>query len=349
MRTELEEYCQKKISVQAIFHHFGYTRKNGVSILLNQVKVDEKLLCEHVWIAYQEEFQLLNISNGTLLEFDANVTRYQKSTGYDYGFFDIHNIKVVGQCDDELVIDSVGFYSFPIKKHQAVWQSIKGEKQVFLHDETREIQQDIHILSDDQIDIELYKIKEYGVIEFVWRIKRENRWNKGAMFNPIKYGQAIMVYSNYLIYLPESIYFELKDFYFKVYYSKTNIHLPYLHETRYYQKPKKFKDRKVIFYDHNQKLIEDKEWIQKREYIYYELENILKTMEEKDIDAIYDFVYHTNVHIKAYYSNTSAYFMQRDYLINKTMNCFRSASIDEKRKYIEYMENYLKVVQTMEG
>lgn len=338
MRFELEKYNGQTIKIQAFFHRFGYTNHNGMSVLLQKVRTNNLLLTSHTWISYTEDFKSLDLNTGDELEFEAFVKMYEKNSGLDYGITDIKNIQVISKSSKQLDLNSIKYLNFTVQKKQEVWKNIKGDKIEFIHDENLEIQKDITILEGDKIFIELFKIKSNGAFEFVWKVERQNRWNKCAYFNPIAYGQALVIYGCYQLFIPEDIYFTLKDFYFKIFYSKPNIEIPSKYELIHYQKPPKFKSRRIVLYK-NEELLTDENIIKKREYIYNNINIIFSNLEPKDISNLLISLFDSDNRISFFYDENSKYYKNREFLNTKIVNIYKSCSIDEKILIVDYIEN----------
>lgn len=342
MRDRLELLQGQRITIRAFFHRFGYTRREGMSVLLEKITGENGLLTEHAWIPYSEEFKSISLTSGDRIELDVLVKAYDKQDGVDYGFGDIQNIKMYEKGKKIINLDNVSYFSFTVKKERAVWSKIKGDKEVFIHNEKRQVQKDITILQGDRIEIELHKIKENKDIEFVWRIEREGRWNKHALFNPLKYGQALHIYNNYRIYLSEFVYFALKDFYFKVYFSKTDIEIPYTHELVHYSKPTKFKYRKVINYDINGNLIQDETVIKEREYIFNHSTEIMNSMSKEEIFTLFEEQYGTTKGLQPFLNPHNPYYNDLVFLYKKAENTLQSSPVDVKNKVVDYFILYLQ-------
>ena len=167
-------------------------------------------------------------------------------------------------------------------------------------------------------------------------------WNKGAYFNPITYGQALVVYGFYQIYLPEEIYFAIKDFYFKLMFSKTDVELPYKHEMQYYVKPDKFKNRKFINYNSEGEKIEDENISAEREYIFKNMQEVLSEMNYKDIFNVVEQTYGNTVYIDAFLNERSPNYKNVDFLITKTCNTFTSSDIATKSKFLDVLQEIKK-------
>lgn len=342
MREELATYLNQEIPIRAYFHRFGYKRNNTLSVLIEKVYYKNEMVTEHTWIEYSEEFKNLDINSGDLISFDATVVQYEKKESTDYGLANIRNIKILSKCGKDINLDSITHFEFNVESERTVWKKIKGEKRIFKHNAELEIQDDVTILPDDKIEIELYKIKENGLLEYAWKVDRLDRWNKGAYFNPITYGQALVVYGFYQIYLPEEIYFAIKDFYFKLMFSKTDVELPYKHEMQYYVKPDKFKNRKFINYNSKGEKIEDKNISAEREYIFKNMQEVLSEMNYKDIFNVVEQTYGNTVYIDAFLNERSPNYKNADFLITKTCNTFTSSDITTKSKFLDVLQQIKK-------
>ena len=81
MRKELRKLNNKRFTVTATFDRFGF--KNGYkgplkTILLVNVKKDEKLITDHLWFTCGKTFDQLELKPGDIISFDARVTEYEK-------------------------------------------------------------------------------------------------------------------------------------------------------------------------------------------------------------------------------------------------------------------------------
>lgn len=340
MRENLAAYAGKTITnVGAIFSRFGYKRGfgNALSVLLNNVSYEGEMLTEHAWVSCKDEFKDVEINHGDFIVFDCCIGAYSKVDGSDYGIEKIENIRVIKRSGHEVTIDDVKYFSFFVREKRDVWSHIKGSKSEFVHDASREIQKDITIVPGDQIEIELEKIDERGYMVFAWKVKSHGRWNKNAMFNPLKSGQALIIYGQYQIFLPDTIYFLLKDFYFKYKFSKPNVELPFYNEMVHYEKPQKFKHRYFINYDENGDMIQDEELIEKRLNTFNRREEIMRSMTD---DEIFDFtqeVFGSVVYIRAYKAENSDNYQNYDFLITKMLNTFNSADDKGKSRFLRIM------------
>lgn len=342
MRDLLAIYKNKEINVRAYFHRFGYKRNNTLSVLVEKVFYDDLMLTEHSWIEYSDEFKNLDINSGDLISFNATVVQYEKKESTDYGLANIKNIKVLSKCGKDVTIDSILHFEFSVQAEKNVWKEIKGDKRTFIHNSELEVQDDVTILSDDEIEIELYKIKENGFLEYAWKVKRIGRWNKGAFFNPLTYGQALVVYGFYQIYLPEEIYFSIKDFYFKFMFSKTDLVLPYKHEMVYYVKPDKFKNRKFINYDSNGEKIEDENIILERDRIFKNLKEEISKLTDKEVFDLVRKTYNSTVYIDLYENPRSPSYKSFEFLVTKTANTFTSSDLVTKSKFLDIFQKIIK-------
>lgn len=333
MRDILKPLENEEITVKAYFHRFGYKRNNSLSVLVEKVSFNDILLTEHTWIEYSEEFKNIEINSGDQISFTATVVQYTKKEGTDYGFANIKNIKVLSHCGKSTDLNTIKYFKFTIPEQQTVWKEIKGEKRTFVHNSELEIQEDVTIKAGDIIEIELHKIKNTGYMEYVWRIERHDRWNKGAFFNPISYGQALVVYGFYQIYLPEDIFFAIKDFYFKLMFSKTNIELPYTHEHEHYVKPDKFKNRKFLNYNSSGEKLDDKS-IKVRTSIFKELPYYISLMSEEELINISK-IFENVTYIDVYNNEHSKNYKNKKFLNEKVMNTFNSSNITTKCEFLD--------------
>ncbi|WP_249029029.1 hypothetical protein [Tannockella kyphosi] len=341
MREELEKYVNKSIRLKAYFHRFGYTRGDILSVLLEKVRDGETILTQHAWISYSDEFKNIEITSGDEIEFSAEVRQYEKVHGTDYGFWHIKDIEIIEKYAIETGIQPLSYFSFRVQKEQQAWKSIKGEKKKVILNDKKQIQKDVRVLEGDKIEIELFKIRPNGMVEYVWKIKREDRWNKGGYFNPLKYGQAISIYGKTKIYLPEKIYFKMKDTYFKLFYSKTDITLPYDHELVHYQKPLKFKYREITMYDINGVRIENKEIIEHRQYILENMETILSDIPYCDF---YDFTqtfFSINVFFKVFHDIQKEDGYDEMFLRDNVQKHVQSSNLSVKREILDYLMDYI--------
>lgn len=338
MREELATYLNQEIPIHAYFHRFGYKRNNTLSVLIEKVYYNSEMVTEHTWIEYFDEFKNLDINSGDMISFDATVVQYEKKDSTDYGLTNIKNIKILDHCGKNTYLNDILHFEFKVEPEQTVWKEIKGDKRVFKHNSNLEIQDDVTILPNDNIEIELYKIKENGYIEYAWKVDRIGRWNKGAFFNPISYGQALVVYGFYQLYLPEEIYFAIKDFYFKMIFSHTDIVLPLKNEMKYYVRPDKFKNRKFINYDAAGNKIEDESITEERDYIFKNLKDVLSKMSPEDIFSVVKDTYDSTVYIDAYLNDRSQNYKNFEFLITKTSNTFTSSDISTKSKFLDKIQ-----------
>lgn len=340
MRTNLAAYAGKTINnMGAIFSRFGYKRgfENTLSVLLNNVSYEGEMLTEHAWVSCKDEFKDIEINHGDYIVFDGYIGKYSKVEGSDYGIEKISNIKVIKHSDEEITVDDIKYFSFHVKEKSEVWSHIKGAKSEFVHDANREVQKDITIMPGDKVEIELERIDEKGYMSFAWKVESHGRWNKHAMFNPLKSGQALIIYGKYQLFLPDTVYFMLKDFYFKYRFSKPNVELPYINEMEHYEKPQKFKHRYFINYDEEGNLINDEDLVNERLNIFQRREEILRSMSD---DEIFDFtqeVFNSVVYIRSYKSDRSENYQNYEFLITKILNTFNSADDKGKSRFIRIM------------
>jgi hypothetical protein len=342
MRKELAAYQGQEITVRAYFHRFGYKRNNTLSVLVEKVYYENDMLTEHSWIEYTDEFKNLDINSGDLISFNATVVQYEKKESTDYGLSNINNIKILSKCGREINISNILHFTFDVQPERDVWKEIKGDKRVFKHNADLEIQDDVTILPDDKIEIELYKIKENGFLEYAWKVERIGRWNKGAFFNPITYGQALVVYGFYQIYLPEEIYFAIKDYYFKFMFSKTDLVLPYKHEMQYYVKPDKFKNRKFINYNSLGEKIEDEKIIEERDLIFKNFKDYISKFTDQEIFDLIQKTYNTTIYVDLYLNERSPNYKNFEFLVTKTSNTFTSSDVTFKSKFLDNIQMLIK-------
>lgn len=110
MREKLghfENTCQK---FTATFGGWGTRRKyrDEKTVLLKNLKVNEELVADHVWLAAPVDFELLKLNKGSLLEFNAVVKPYLKDTLFnqtglvhkqelDYTLTEIRDVRLLSE------------------------------------------------------------------------------------------------------------------------------------------------------------------------------------------------------------------------------------------------------------
>ncbi len=119
MREELKELGNaERHTFTATFERYGM--KSGYkgpvrTVLLRNVKLDGKILCDHLWFNLTKGFEQCNLATGDIVQFDGRVTTYEK--GYkgrkaeflphiietDYKIERPTKVKVVGQDKDYLL------------------------------------------------------------------------------------------------------------------------------------------------------------------------------------------------------------------------------------------------------
>lgn len=335
MRDELKQYNGEELELTGFFHRLGYIGGDALSLLIEKVSLDGRVITEHVWVPYSEELKELDINSGDSILFNATVARYEKKEGVDYGLSNINNIRILSKSGKEVKVGDIKYNKFTVAKRSLAWSSIKGTKKRFTHNKNLEVQPDITISVGDTIEIELVKIKEAGYMEFAWKASSHRRWNKGAFFNPVRYGQAIVIYGFYQIFIPEEIYFQMKDFYFKTFFTKTEISLPYQNDMVHYVKPVKFKHRAFTQFDSAGNRITDELIINKREDICSTIDNIISNLDDNSVRDIIESVYGPNAQILDYYKSSSDKFQNRTFLNTRLFNMFKSSPSDVKCKFID--------------
>lgn len=122
MREELKELGNaERHTFTATFERYG-TRsgyKGPVrTVLLRNVKLGDKTLCDHLWFNLTKGFEECNLSKGDVVQFDRRVTTYEK--GYkgrkadflphtveiDYKIERPTKVKVVG-CDEDYLLEEL--------------------------------------------------------------------------------------------------------------------------------------------------------------------------------------------------------------------------------------------------
>lgn len=338
MRTGLEKFKGQTLVFSAFFHRFGYKRGDSLAVLIEKVYHDGVMVTEHTWVPYSDEFRNLEINSGDHICFEATVTDYEKADSMDFGLKDAKNIHILNACGKKVSLDDISHFVFSVQPEMSVWRRIKGDKKEFRQDSDLEIQENVTIVPGDVVEIELLKIRDNGAMEYAWKIERDGRWNKGAIFNPIKYGQALIVYGFYQIYLPEEIYFTIKDYFFKLGYSMVNeITLPYRHEMKYYEKPDKFKNRKILNFDGEGRKITDKAVIEKRDRIFRNLREELEQAGPEKVLDILEKVYGTTSSVAPYLNERSPKFGDISFLMTKTANVFTSSPAEVKSRFLDQL------------
>lgn len=110
MRDKLEEFYGKRLVFTGTFARFGNkTRHNSKpgkqkTVLIEEIKSDGKLLCEHCWFALIKGFGKLALKTGDFIMFEARVSRYLKgwkrdnnSRELDYRLSNPTKIKKIGK------------------------------------------------------------------------------------------------------------------------------------------------------------------------------------------------------------------------------------------------------------
>lgn len=338
MRTNLEKFKGQTLVFSAFFHRFGYKRGDSLAVLIEKVYHNGIMVTEHTWVPYSDEFKNLDINSGDQICFEATVTDYEKADSMDFGLKDAKNIHVLNACGKNVSVKDITHFVFEIQPEMSVWKRIKGDKKEFRQNSDLEVQENVTIIPGDVVEIELLKIRDNGAMEYAWKIERDGRWNKGAIFNPIKYGQALIVYGFYQIYLPEEIYFIIKDYFFKLGYSKVDeITLPYKNEMKYYKKPDKFKNRKIINYDGEGRKIEDEDVIERRDYVFRNLKDELEKAGAEKVLEILEKVYGTTSSVAPYLNERSPKCGDIDFLMTKTANVFTSSPVAVKSRFLDLL------------
>ncbi len=335
MRKELELFKGKTLTFNAYFHRFGYMRSNTLSVLVEKVCLGNTMVTEHAWLEYVEAFKDISINSGDKITFTATIIEYDKKEGTDYGLANIKNIEVVEKIGRGTALADVEHHTFKVQQERNVWRQIKGDKKNFIHDASLEVQENTTILPDDKIEIELIKIKDGGYMEYAWKVERLERWNKGAFFNPLYFGQAIVVYGFYQIYLPDDLYFKMKDFYFKTFFSKPEITLPYMHNQVHYVKPDKFKHRKFLNFREDGTAIVEAEELKEREYTFKNLKEKLSNMADTAIFDLIQETYGTTTTIDIYLNERSMKHKDFEFLLTKVCNTFTSSSVPLKCRFLD--------------
>jgi len=335
MRDNLKQYSGQVVTdITAVFYRLGYIENGVLSVLLGNVSRYGEQLTEHAWAPYPEELKNIDITNGDIIKFDAYIDAYEKKDGIDYGIEKMTNIRVIKRRNPEITVDDIKYFKFVVKEQNYVYEYIKGEKKNFIHDETREIQKDITIRPGDTIEIEIEKVHADGHLEYAWKIDRFDRWNRHAFFNPERSGQALFIYSKHKIFLPENIYFVMKDFYFKTRFTKPNLALPYIHDMEHYIKPDKFKHRYFINYDKDGNAIDDTDLINDRKAVYQDRENILNNMSDEDVINFFEKTYGNKKPFKKYFSPEAKEYNDGAFLRTKTLCIFNSSNVASKSTFV---------------
>lgn len=107
MRNSLKKYHNKKIIVSGIFTKFGkkvshtFSKKGRwltdfiPTALLNNIEIDDEILCDHLWISFKKDYKELNkiIKDGDVITFEGLVVGYYRNDlTYDYS---IEKIKIL--------------------------------------------------------------------------------------------------------------------------------------------------------------------------------------------------------------------------------------------------------------
>lgn len=90
-REPLAAYWNTRITVEAVFQRYGFTRHARKVVVVNQVTHEGELVADHVWIPLGKALRSLHLKAGNLIQFEARVIRYVKDNPhiFFYGLDDI--------------------------------------------------------------------------------------------------------------------------------------------------------------------------------------------------------------------------------------------------------------------
>lgn len=343
MRKDLSTHVGETVhDISGRFRRFGYkgnSNLNRLAILLDDININDEIKTGHSWISVANDaLENIEIHKHDVIVFDAVVEQYTKRNGIEtYGFSNISNIRIKHRSGEpEATLEDVSHMFFKANSSTSVWKGIKGNKQLFLHDENREVQRDVCISADDTIELELKEIKTNGQMVYVWHVVGQDRWNSDAVINPLIGGQSVTLYHNYKLFLPDDLYFLIKDFFFRIFFSKSEITIPFKREMIYYKKPEKFKHRYFLNYDEFDNE-EEPEIIQKKKYVYENLQQVVDNISDELIIQMTKEVF-DNIHSLAVFTNpASPHYLDNAYIKEKIINVFTSAVPATKSKFLKFL------------
>lgn len=82
MRQELQSIGNaERHTFTAEFVRFGF--KNGYkgpekTVLLKDVKLNDEILCDHLWFNFTKGFEQCDLNEGDVVQFDGRITSYEK-------------------------------------------------------------------------------------------------------------------------------------------------------------------------------------------------------------------------------------------------------------------------------
>lgn len=90
-RDRLADFWNTRITVQAVFQRFGYTRHSRKVAVVEHITHEGELVADHVWIPFGKALKALHLKTGNLIQFEARVMRYVKNRPdvFFYGLDDI--------------------------------------------------------------------------------------------------------------------------------------------------------------------------------------------------------------------------------------------------------------------
>jgi len=112
--------------VAARFNRFGVIEASRMSVLLDDIVLNGKVLASHAWVPITNEFQSVEINRNDVIAFDADITVYIKRDGtMDYGLANMSDVTIINKSRHRLTVDRIKHFSFIVQESTYVWLSIK--------------------------------------------------------------------------------------------------------------------------------------------------------------------------------------------------------------------------------